>query len=78
MSANRRIRVWTTPIVLGALTSVGLISALVSDSAGDVLAWIALGVPVAVVLWFAPRRRRGEAKSPAEDARHGATIRIDS
>lgn len=56
MSAKAPIRVWTTPIVLGVLTAVGLISALVSDAAGDVLAWLTVGAPVAVVLWYLPRR----------------------
>ena len=55
MSARGRIRVWTAPIVLGVLTAVGLISALVSDDAGDALAWLAVGAPVAVVLWYLPR-----------------------
>ena len=58
MSAKAPIRVWTAPIVLGVLSTVGLISALLSDSAGGVLAWLTLGAPVAVVLWYAPRRQR--------------------
>ncbi len=57
MSARGRIHVWTAPIVLGVLTAVGLISALVSDDAGDVLAWLTVGAPVAVVLWYLPRRQ---------------------
>lgn len=56
MSAKHPNRLWTAPILLGVLTSVGLISALVSDDAGDVLAWITLAMPVAVVCWYAPRR----------------------
>jgi 4-hydroxybenzoate polyprenyltransferase len=58
MSAKGRIRIWTAPIVLGVLTAVGLVAALLSDSVGDVLAWVTLAAPVAVVLWYAPRRRR--------------------
>jgi len=61
MSAKGRVRVWHAPIVLGVSTAIGLIAALLSDSVGDVLAWITLGVPVAVVLWYAPRRRRNES-----------------
>lgn len=50
-------RVWTWPILLGLLSASGLISALVSDHWGDVWSWVALGVPVAVTLWFSwPRR----------------------
>jgi hypothetical protein len=60
MSTRGRIRVWATPIVLGVLTSFGLISALVSDDAGDVLAWLTVGAPVAVVLWCLRWRAQGE------------------
>jgi hypothetical protein len=56
MSARGRVRVWTMPIVLGVLTSIGLVSALVSDDAGDVLSWLTVGAPVGVILWYLPRR----------------------
>lgn len=50
-------RMWGWPIVLGVLTSIGLISALFSDGGlGDVLAWFALGVPVVVCGWYGWRR----------------------
>ncbi|MDR6885673.1 MULTISPECIES: hypothetical protein [Variovorax] len=50
-------RMWGWPIVLGVLTTVGLISALFSDGGvGDVLAWFALGIPVAVCAWYGWRR----------------------
>ncbi len=49
-------RLWGWPIVLGVLTSVGLVSALFSDGGmGDMLAWLTLGIPVAVGIWFALR-----------------------
>lgn len=60
MSTPERISVWTAPTVLGVATAAGLISALVSDDIGDVLAWLALGAPVATVMWYAPRRKRVE------------------
>jgi hypothetical protein len=45
--------IWGWPMFLGLATSVGLVSALFSDGgAGDVLAAICLGIPVAVGLWF--------------------------
>lgn len=53
-----RIKVWTAPIALGVTTAAGLIAALLSDAAGDVLAWLALATPVAVVLWYVPRRKQ--------------------
>ena len=58
MSAPRRIRIWTAPIYIGVISTVGLIAALLSDDGvGDYLAWLSLGIPVAVVLWYAPPRR---------------------
>lgn len=48
---------WGWPLVMGVLTTVGLISALFSDGgAGDMLAWVTLGIPVAVCGWFGWRR----------------------
>jgi hypothetical protein len=50
-------RLWGWPVVLGVLTTLGLVSALFSDGgAGDVVAWVALGVPVGVGVWFGWRR----------------------
>lgn len=50
-------RLWGWPLLMGVLTTVGLISALFSDGgAGDILAWATLGVPVAVCAWFGCRR----------------------
>lgn len=50
-------RMWGWPIVLGVLTSIGLISALFSDGGlGDMLAWFALGIPVVVCAWYGWRR----------------------
>jgi hypothetical protein len=58
MSAPQRIRIWTAPIYIGVVSTIGLIAALLSDDGfGDYLAWLALGIPVAVVLWYAPPRR---------------------
>lgn len=46
-------RLWGWPIVLGLLTIVGLVSALFSDGGfGDALAWVALGIPLAVGIWY--------------------------
>jgi hypothetical protein len=56
MNKNPRIRLWTAPILLGLIVAVGLVAALVSDGLGDYLGWLALAIPVAVVLWYAPPR----------------------
>ena len=51
-------RLWGWPIVLGVLTTVGLVSALFSDGGfGDALAWFALGIPVAIGIWYGWCRR---------------------
>ena len=51
-------RMWGWPLVLGLLSASGLLTALVSDGWGDWWAWLGLGVPVAVMAWFAwvPRK----------------------
>ncbi len=58
MSAPKRIRIWTAPIYIGVISTIGLIAALLSDDGlGDYLAWLALAIPVGVVLWYTPPRR---------------------
>jgi hypothetical protein len=46
------LRVFGVPILLGALSLVGLLSALLGDAAWDALSWFALGVPCAVIAWY--------------------------
>ena len=48
-------RLWTWPLVLGLLSTSGLLSALVSDDWGDAWSWVGLGVPVLVIAWYAWR-----------------------
>jgi hypothetical protein len=64
MSTTPRIRIWTVPIYLGVVSMVGLIAALLSDDGlGDYLAWLALGIPVAVVLWYVPPRQAAKQQA---------------
>lgn len=50
---------WGWPIVMGVLSAVGLVSALFSDGGvGDAVAWVALGIPTLVCLWYGSVRRR--------------------
>lgn len=62
---------WGWPIVMAVLSATGLATALVSDAWGDWWSWVGLGVPVAVMGWFAwPRsapasRQRGTEASDA-------------
>lgn len=54
MSAFRKL--WGMPILLGALTAVGLAGGLLGDGWWDVVAVTGLGVPVAVAVWHVARR----------------------
>ncbi|MCC6071033.1 hypothetical protein ACFSQU_15965 [Massilia sp. GCM10020059] len=47
---------WRAPIVFGALTTVGLISALLGDGVWDALSAVTLGVPVAACAWYGLKR----------------------
>lgn len=50
------LRLWGWPIALGVLSASGLLSALVSDAAGDWWAWFALAVPLGVIARGCVRR----------------------
>ena len=46
-------KLWLWPTVLGVLTLSGLLTGLVSDGWGDWWCWLGLGLPVAVMAWYA-------------------------
>lgn len=46
------MKLWGMPILLGLLSGIGLISALLEDGPWDWLSWLALGIPTALMLWF--------------------------
>jgi hypothetical protein len=54
------LQVFAIPIVLGILSAVGLVAALLGDQAWDIVSWVALGVPCIVMgwFWFGAGRRR--------------------
>src|SRR5262245_26124265 len=54
-SRRTAAQIWTMPIVLAALSALGLVSALLGDGVYDALSWMALGAPIAVAGWFAFR-----------------------
>ncbi|WP_416760821.1 hypothetical protein ACNI65_01710 [Roseateles sp. So40a] len=56
MLSSESRRLWLWPLVLGLLSTSGLLTALVSDDWGDVWSWVGLGVPVLVIAWFSWRR----------------------
>ncbi|MGF1612202.1 MAG: hypothetical protein ACFCUQ_22605 [Kiloniellales bacterium] len=49
----RRIFAW--PLLLALLSAVGLLSALLGDGVWDLLSWVALGLPLVVMLWHVLR-----------------------
>jgi hypothetical protein len=40
------------PLVIAIVSTAGLISALVGDGVWDVVSWVGLSVPVAVMVWY--------------------------
>lgn len=46
------LQVFAAPIVLGALSAVGLIAALLGDNVWDAVSWLTLGIPCVVMAWF--------------------------
>ena len=56
-------QIWGMPIAIGVMSAVGLISALLGDGIWDTVSWIALAIPVAVILWYGLRPHR-QGQSP--------------
>jgi hypothetical protein len=51
---------WTVyggPLLIGVLSTAGLLSALLYEGPGRYLSWVALGAPVALTAWFYVRRK---------------------
>lgn len=46
------MKLWRMPILLGILSMVGLISALMEDGIWDALSWLTLGIPVVLMGWY--------------------------
>jgi hypothetical protein len=54
----RNVRdIFGAPLLLALLSAGGLLSALIGNGPWDALSWFALGIPVAVIVWFALRPR---------------------
>ncbi|MEX0730245.1 MAG: hypothetical protein WED00_15265 [Aquisalimonadaceae bacterium] len=53
------LRIWRWPLVLGAISGLGLVTALLGDGLWDVLSWIALGAVALVCGWFSCSGRAG-------------------
>jgi hypothetical protein len=46
------LQVFAVPTVLGALSAIGLIAALLGDNVWDVVSWLSLGVPCLAIAWY--------------------------
>ncbi len=61
MAGVRRHRtlgqIFAAPIVVGALSVVGLVAALIGDGWWDALSWLSLALPVLLYFFFVGRRR---------------------
>lgn len=53
------MHVWLVPVLLGLLSAVGLLAALLSSGPGDWISWCALAVPVAVSFWWSVKSSDG-------------------
>lgn len=54
---RKRQPVFRVPLMLGVLSIVGLLSALLADGVWNVVSWCALGVPLLAVVWALRYRR---------------------
>jgi hypothetical protein len=51
-------QIFAAPIVVGALSIVGLLAALIGDGWWDVVSWLSLTLPILLYLFFIVRRKR--------------------
>jgi hypothetical protein len=56
---NRRTlgQIFAAPIMIGALSIVGLLAALIGDGWWDAVSWLSLALPVLLYLFFVVRRK---------------------
>ena len=45
-------QIFLAPLLIGVVTTAGLVFALVGDDVWDVASWLALTVPIAVTAWY--------------------------
>jgi hypothetical protein len=56
---NGRQSTFALPLLIGLLSAVGLLSALLGDGAWDAMAWLGLGLPAVLGVWpLLPKRGR--------------------
>ena len=52
MGSNNSKKIWQTPMLLTILTLFGLLAALLGEGIWHLLSWIAMLIPLVVVIWF--------------------------
>lgn len=57
-TATRLKRIFAVPLLIAAVSLVGLVAALMGNGVFDVLSWLALAVPLAATVWAMKVRRR--------------------
>ena len=45
-------QIWGAPVLMGVITIVGLLSALLGDGVWDMVSVVALAIPVGVIGWY--------------------------
>lgn len=51
-------QIFAAPTLIALLSLVGLLAALLGNGVFDVVSWIGLAIPVAMVIWAMKTRRR--------------------
>ena len=54
---NKRQKVWPLPLLLGVVSVIGLVLALVADGWADAVSVLLLALPATVALWLGYLRR---------------------
>ncbi|TWI46614.1 hypothetical protein IP92_02973 [Pseudoduganella flava] len=51
------LRLWGVPILLGILTTIGLLAALLGDGVWDAVSGVTLAIPVLLAIWHSLRKQ---------------------
>jgi len=46
------MKLWGMPILLGVMSGIGLVSALLEDGLWDWISWLTLGIPSLLMCWY--------------------------
>lgn len=51
------VHVWRVPVLLGLVSMIGLVSALIGDDVYDLLSWCLLALPLLAIVWALRRAK---------------------